>query len=116
MADILWPATLPQAPASFSQARTPNSVIRTSPDDGPVKMRRRFTKATIQGSMSFTLTIAQWLILETFYETTLNMGTQFFVMDHPWYGQPRKFRIMKPHSSTAEGALAVNVSMDWELF
>ena len=116
MADILWPATLPQAPASFSQARNASAVIRTQPDDGPAKMRRRFTKAVVQGSMSFTLTIAQWLILEDFYEDDLNMGTQFFVMNHPWYGEPRKFRITKPHSSTAEGSLAVNVSMDWELF
>jgi hypothetical protein len=116
MADILWPATLPQAPATFSQARSGSSVLRTQPDDGPAKMRRRFTKSVKQGSMSFVLTLAQWNILEAFYETDLNEGTQFFVMNHPWYNAPRKFRITKPYNSSAEGSLAVNVSMDWELF
>lgn len=116
MADILWPTTLPQAPATFSQARTGNNLLRTQPDDGPAKTRRRFTKPVIQGSMSFTMSIAQWNILETFFATTLNEGTQFFVMTHPWYGASRKFRVTKPYSSAAEGSLYVTVTMDWELF
>lgn len=116
MADILWPSTLPQAPASFSQARTANNVLRTQPDDGPAKMRRRYTKAPTQGSMSWTFTLEQWAIFEQFYEVTCNMGTSFFVMNHPWYGATRKFRIIKPPAASANGTLAVDVQVQWELF
>ena len=116
MADILWPATLPQAPATFSQAPTGNTAIRTQPDDGPAKSRRRFTKAVIHGSMGWLLSIEQWRIFDNFYKVTCNEGTSFFVMNHPWYGEPRKFRILPTPKSSANGTMAVDVSCEWGLF
>lgn len=116
MATQTWPATLPVGPQSFDQAKDATGVIRTSPDNGPVKMRRRFTKIPVRGSMSFVMSIAQRNIFNSFYETQLNMGTERFNFFHPWDQVVRDFRITAMPRESASGPLAVAISVEFELF
>lgn len=116
MATQTWPATLSQAPASFTAGEPEQNTIRTAPDNGPSKMRRRFTKSVTQGSMSFTFTLEQYATFVAFYEGALNFGTERFNFRHPWEGVMREFRIISAPKYTAEGFIAVGCSFNWELF
>lgn len=79
-----WPATLPQTfdQTSYSEA-SPDMVVRTKMDTGPVKIRRRFTAAPYTLSGSMKLTSAQTNTLDTFYTTTINGGANSFTFTHP---------------------------------
>ena len=116
MATQTWPVTLPVGPQSFQQQPDESGVIRTQPDNGPVKMRRRFTKIPVRGTMAFTMSIAQRNIFKNFYENQLNWGTERFNFFHPWDQVVRDFRITKPYSESANGPLAVDISIEFELF
>lgn len=110
-----WPATLPQAPASWSEQARSN-VVRTQPDSGPVKRRRRFTKAMKSARMDFLLTIEQRDTLKTFFETTLDDGLSSFTFTHPWSADSKTMWFAEPPTEAAEGALLVRVSCQVEFF
>lgn len=116
MATQTWPAGLPQGPADFSQAPDQNATIRTTPDSGPTKMRRRFTKVRLMGAMSFVLSIDQRNLFWDFFNENLNAGTERFNFYHPWDRVVRDFRITNQPSETAEGPLAVRIAVNFELF
>lgn len=112
---VNWPATLPQQPASYSEE--PQSItIRTQPDSGPSKSRKRFTKPKRTAQMSFLLTLEQWAIFDTFYYTTLDGGAFPMNFVHPWTGVSKEMMISKEPSSADDGPLAVRVSFAVEFF
>ena len=116
MAAQTWPDALPVGPESYSESTDDSMVIRTQPDNGPVKMRRRFTKAAVRGTMSFTMSIAQRAIFKDFHSANLNYGTERFNFLHPWEGTMREFRITSQPKYSSNGPMAVTVSVDFELF
>lgn len=110
-----WPSTLPQAPGSYSEQ--PTKITASSENDqGPLKTRRRFTKAARRGRMTFLLTIAQWRTLDAFFETDLKGGAIAMNFRHPWTGVVRQMYILEPPSSNNNGPLGVDVSMQVEYF
>lgn len=116
MALQTWPLTLPQGPASYSESNNDSILIRTATDSGPSKVRRRFTKAVVEGQMTFLLTLAQLKVFREFHRAQLNLGTERFNFMHPWDQVVREYRLTKQPGYSAEGPLAVNVSVSFELY
>lgn len=110
---VAWPASLPQGPAQFSETRKP-VTISTQPDDGPSKVRKRFTKAVYVGRMSFSLTLAQRNALDTFYATTLDGGLNSTTFLHPWLQSSVVLRITEPPTYSSEGPLGASASFAFE--
>ena len=79
-----WPATLPQSPLveGYSE-ETPDLVVRTSMDEGPAKIRRRFTANVRNITHNYLLTQAQVATLDTFFVTTLAGGALTFTFINP---------------------------------
>lgn len=72
---------LPQVPQKgFSESLGLN-IIRSNPDAGPAKMRRKGTRVNTM-DLSFIMTTAQCAVLETFIEDTL-LGVKRFTFPHP---------------------------------
>lgn len=79
-----WPSSLPQYLSSDSFTLAPqSSVVSSSMDIGPPKIRRRFTGTWSKISASLTLSADQWTVLWTFYDTTLAGGVLTFSWVHP---------------------------------
>lgn len=112
---VAWPDTLPQAPASFSDTRKP-VTIRTQSDNGPAKVRRRFTKAVRKATLGFLLTIEQANILDAFYANDLNSGTVQMIFRHPWTGLDTPMWIVTEPAGQDSGPLAVQVTFNVEYF
>jgi len=86
MAAIDWPTTLPP-PSSNGFSRTPkDSRVISQNDDGPPKVRRRSTANGATYQITLELTAAQVGYLETFWDTTLNGGTEIFNWTDPILG------------------------------
>ncbi|ODT22214.1 MAG: hypothetical protein ABS35_15290 [Kaistia sp. SCN 65-12] len=84
-----WPATLPQYLLSdgYTEAQG-DGRLRTQPDIGPAKVRRRSSAmpGPLQGRMM--MSGAQRTILDTFVATTLANGTLPFTFPSPLTGSP----------------------------
>ena len=94
---IVWPVSLPQSPQSnFTETGGNIQVLRTSPDMGPAKQRRRgFSVRTMQ--LSFWMTDAQVSTLKTFVVQTLK-GVNRFGFTHPTTAVTEEVRFI-PSSS-----------------
>lgn len=82
-----WPGTLPQSFLVDSLSFQHQKGADASPTDvGPTITRQRFTAAStfFQGDMIMTPT--QFATLESFYKSTLFMGSQKFDWVHPLVG------------------------------
>lgn len=93
-----WPGSLPQDPVwNALQATGPNSGwIRTQMDVGPAKERRRSTTSPRVYQMTLAqVTEAQLATFETFFESTLQMGTLAFDMNDPITGASKSWRFFK---------------------
>lgn len=112
---IDWPSTLPQQPTNFTQDAEP-MTIRSQPDSGPSKSRKRFTKPKRTAEMSFLMTLAQWEIMDAFYFTTLDGGATSMNFVHPWTGVSKEMYITKEPKYADDGPLAVRVSFPVEFF
>ncbi len=79
MPDPVWPASLPQLPqvSGYSEESKENA-IRSEPDQGPPKMRRRFTLTYYEIGATVMLDATQIDALQTFYDSTLLAGTLRF--------------------------------------
>lgn len=79
-----WPAELPQfADAAGYAEEAGDNVIRTKPDAGPVKRRRRFTAAVSFIRCQFGLTLDQVETWEEFLRDGLADGANSFTLPHP---------------------------------
>ena len=77
MAD--WPETLPQALLIEGYSEAPaNTLVRTSMESGPAKVRRRATAAIRPVKGTLVLTAAELAYLKNFYNTTLLGGALRF--------------------------------------
>ncbi len=111
---IPWPATLPQA--GSWQEQQGSIVVRTNPDTGPAKTRRRYTKAKRTATTSFLMTIPQWQTLDSFFENDLQGGAIAMSFLHPWKQVMMDMYITEPPSHSNDDSLGVSVSMKVEFF
>ena len=89
---VSWPPTLPQMPLDSYSETSGVLVIRTRPDAGPAKMRRRGQKADTL-NVQYNLSTTQVATLRTFVQDTIK-GTIRFGFPHPRTGQMVEARIV----------------------
>lgn len=94
----IWPVTLPQTVSWQGYARRlQDTRIRSTMDAGPPKLRSRMTVGMVEQDLPIVwCTKAQWVLLETFYVTTLAQGTLPFDWTDPISGATVHFRFKAP--------------------
>lgn len=117
MADIDWPAGLPQRPSWTNYQETPpNLVVRTQMDSGPPKVRRRFTAGVRPFKCGFdVLTATEIATLDDFFLNTTGGGALRFNWIHPRTGVAAELRFVSAPAYTAIGGLSYSVTMDMEI-
>lgn len=115
----IWPVSLPQSPQeNFTETGGNIQVLRTSPDMGPAKQRRRgFSVRTMQ--LNFWMTDAQVATLKTFVVSTLK-GVARFGFTHPTTGVTEEVRFIPSGNGELYNLSYVskdlwNVSMQFEV-
>lgn len=92
-----WPATLPQRLNRSNFSYTPeDGVIRTRMEQGPVKMRPRFTATTTVVTGTIVVDRTQYQTLDTFYRTTTSYGVTPFDWVDPITEAPCRYRFLAP--------------------
>lgn len=111
----VWPGSLPQLPEYGWAERKLENRIRSETDSGPAKVRRRFTRATRQLSLSMLLTQAQVATLDTFHTSTLKDGSLRFDLVHPRTGLTNECRFTSPYEVTeiAEGLYRATIELEY---
>ena len=110
-----WPGTLPQNfSADGYDESPPDNVIRSQPDTGPAKIRRRTTANVRPYKTTLRFTAAQMTTFETFYVTTLVSGSLAFDWNEPRSGSVKSFRFVSPPKYQARGGDFWNVGLDLE--
>lgn len=89
---VIWPTSLPQMPLDNYSETLGVLVIRTQPDIGPAKMRRRGQRPDTL-NVSYNMSTAQVEILRAFVQDTLS-GTMRFGYTHPRTGTVVEARII----------------------
>jgi len=92
MYNFIWPTSLPQMPLDSYSETTGVSVIRTQPDSGPAKMRRRARRPDTL-SVQYNMSTSQVETLRAFVQDTLR-GTTRFGYTHPRTGSIVEVRII----------------------
>lgn len=111
-----WPAILPQGFLRGFTVKLRDSVLRTSMDVGPDKVRRRVTYTAADATGQIICTEAQVLALEHFYMSTTANGTVRFSMKAPHHGQPRDARFLEPPEVSWLGGNVFQCTLKLELF
>ena len=109
-----FPASLPNPLVSGYSDTAPNLVIRTEMDQGPAKVRKRFTAGVRPMTVNFVLTEAQVAALDTFFETTIDGGAASFTMENPRTDQTESFRFTSPPQYQAISYSHYNVTLSLE--
>lgn len=118
MASIVWPAGLPQRPLLASLRESfPTIAIRSQPDSGPPKARRRFTAGVRPWHVELSLSRDQVALLDEFHQSTTAGGSLPFEWVHfrtlapammMFAGEPSA----DPRSPIASGSEPWHVSFD----
>ncbi|KKK88167.1 hypothetical protein LCGC14_2745910 [marine sediment metagenome] len=94
-----WPAGLPQDPLLDGiQEASPDTRLVTQMEQGPPKVRRRFTAAERGIGMRMIMTTAQIETLDDFFVLTLGSGSLTFTWKHPRTGNAATYRFKDPPS------------------
>ena len=88
----LWPLGLPQKPQTNYSETGGVNLLRTPQEKGPAK-QRRVSKRINTMQLSFHMSSAQVLLLETFVENTIR-GTARFGFPHPRTNQIVEARLV----------------------
>ena len=112
---VAWPVSLQdkvnEESFAFNYGET---VIRSSNDVGPVKMRRRFTRPVNTLTVSIDLTTAEFTTFSYFYNTSTNGGVSPFEFNHPITGVLTQFRFTGAPAVSSLGGGHFQVAMGWE--
>jgi hypothetical protein len=97
MANAAWPGNLPAYvnEGGYSEA-LPDQALESEMDSGPPRVRRRFSTNWRPFGFQMSMTAAQKLAFETFYNDTLFGGTMPFDWVHPIHRTAATFRFRKP--------------------
>lgn len=98
---MAWPTGLPSPLAESDPVyELQDNAIRTKPEVGPAKVRRRFSGKCETMSFSLNLTKAQRAIFQVFYWTTQQEVLPFDWVDFRVYNMPAVYRFAKPPKET----------------
>lgn len=95
----VWPITLPGMLTGITDEGQ-DTKVRSNVDVGPAIMRQRYTANVRNLDVPITLTTAQRVIFETFYNTTLNKGVLPFDWTDPIDGSTKSFRFRDTKAPT----------------
>lgn len=99
-----WPGTLPEDTERDAYAETKgNGVLRTSTDIGPQKRRKRTNAVVTNLSVSWLMTSAQLATFESFFQTTVQMGSLAFDFPRPRLGGIASAVFAGPYSIAPHG-------------
>lgn len=76
MAD--FPATLPNPLSSGYSGSKTQAFIRTEMEAGSQRQRQRFSAVNQNRSLNFLFNASEMATFKTFFETTINQGSDFF--------------------------------------
>lgn len=99
----VWPTTLPQRPLSSYSETSGVLVLRTSPDSGPAKLRRRGQRPDTM-DVQFNMSSDQIEILRSFIQDTLQGVTRF------GFTHPRTLNIVEVRIIPESGGSMFNTS------
>lgn len=110
-----WPGSLQQylSQENFGLDVGP-TTIRSQNEIGPDKVRRRSTRGIDKISGSIFLTVAEYSVFRTFFDTTVNGGVTSFTALHPITGITSNFRFVGTPSVRNIGGGAFVCSFAWE--
>jgi hypothetical protein len=91
-----WPSEFPAALVDGFRETVPDNTLRSDMDQGPAKVRQRFTAAVRRLTVSYLLSKAQVASLETFYNQILSGGSLRFDYIHPRSGASVSCRFRQP--------------------
>ena len=112
---VAWPGSLPQSPLIGGYQRQDGDMaLRTAMDVGPAKLRKRATAVPDAVSFSMLMTKSQLTTLETFYENSLNGGTDVVDFTDPITNTTKQYRFLKRYDYRAVGDDLYEVRFDWE--
>ncbi len=75
-----FPGTLPKPLADNYGGNQDQAFIRTEMEAGAQRQRKRYTAVLHQLSLSWKFTAAEMATFKTFFDTTINRGSDFFTM------------------------------------
>ncbi len=110
-----WPLTLQQKlnVAGF-RVQVGSTVVRSSMDTGPGKVRRRFTDGVDRYSCTIDLDFDLYQTFRTFFDTQLAGGAMTFEFVDPFSQTPEIFRFAEEPSIDPLGGRVFRVGMVWE--
>ena len=112
---VAWPVTLQDKVNEDSFAhQIGETVLRSSNETGPVKVRRRFTRPINTFNVSIDLTVAEYSTFYYFYNTTLNGGVTPFDFVNPITGVLNEYRFTGAPAFSSLGGGHFRVTMGWE--
>ena len=111
---ITWPITLPQAlDADGLTITNPDNTIKQNMDVGPPKTRMRDSSAPYKITGKITMTVAQYILFDEFYNETLRYGSLSFGWKHPYTLAEVTMRFSSvPKTEDAEGAISITMSLE----
>lgn len=121
MADIVWPAGLPQAPLVRSLSESfPALALRTEMETGPAKARRRATAVPRNFDIELSMKRNQVALFDQFYTDSIKLGSLEFEWKHPRTGATCDMRITstptaKPKAPRGDGNEYWSVSFSIEI-
>jgi hypothetical protein len=109
-----WPVTLPQSILADGYSETlPDTVIRTSMDVGPAKVRRRISNNSFPIVGTLVISRTQVGYLKTFYNTTLLGGSLAFDWADPTTRATVSMRFTGPPKiSSVSGWYKVDMALE----
>jgi hypothetical protein len=91
-----WPTTLPYKQLLDGLVYAPaDQAIRSKPDTGPMKSRRRFSTGVAEVMVPVLFTGTELAAFDVYYETTLAGGTEAFTWADPAIGGAVTFKFVE---------------------
>lgn len=99
-----WPTTLPAEGLAGITDQRKSTKIRSSVDQGPAIVRRRYTRAVRNVNIPIVLTDAERAIFDDWYDNDLVGGTLSFNYIDPRGGSVRSFRFREEDGPDWQGS------------
>jgi hypothetical protein len=116
MAAVPWPLTLPECAETWQEQDRAATVRTEMEDNGPPKVRRRYTGTVRQIQLTMMLTNAQKQEMQNFHRVNLAAGVLAHSFRDPYADAVQPFRFVEPPSFQSAGPLAVQMTARWEQF
>lgn len=109
-----WPVSLnPNLEADSFKFKIGETRIKSQFDIGPAKVRRRTTRGVDTANGSIIILFSEYATFRTFFDTTINGGTDPFTIIHPITRVTATFRFVDTPEIRPLGP-NIEISMSWE--